>query len=134
LKKAVRCIAEHRTLLLSSNERYELSIEWKRGILSLTTCQRCRLSNQIDFAGAGTVPKAARDPKRTWSPSERAAQRAAQGDQCANGCGTQIDAANSEGHHIERMLMAGAPTTSITQKSVSLATRIFIRHESIRGG
>jgi RHS repeat-associated protein len=47
----------------------------------------------------GRVPRSERDPRRTWSPAERAAQRDAQGGRCANGCGTEIDASNSEGHH-----------------------------------
>jgi RHS repeat-associated protein len=53
-------------------------------------------------SGPGRVPRAERDARRTFSPSERAAKREAQGGQCANGCGTEIDASNSQGHHIER--------------------------------
>lgn len=60
--------------------------------------------------GPGSVPKSERDPKRTFSPSERAAKRQEQGNQCANGCGTEIDASNSQGHHIERHA-DGGPTT-----------------------
>jgi RHS repeat-associated protein len=52
--------------------------------------------------GAGTVPKAERDPKRLWTASERQAKRDEQGGQCANGCGTAIDASNSRGHHKQR--------------------------------
>lgn len=52
--------------------------------------------------GPGKVPLSARDPKRKWTPNERAAQRDAQGGECANGCGTKIDNSNSEGHHIDR--------------------------------
>jgi len=52
--------------------------------------------------GPGRVPRSERDPKRTWSPGERAVQRERQGNQCGNGCGTDIDASNSRGHHIER--------------------------------
>lgn len=50
--------------------------------------------------GFGSAPRAERAPRRTWSPSERAAQREAQGNQCANGCGTRIDETNSNGHHV----------------------------------
>lgn len=52
--------------------------------------------------GPGTVPRSERDPRRTWSPSERQARREAQGNQCANGCGTGLDETNSRGHHITR--------------------------------
>lgn len=52
--------------------------------------------------GPGSVPRSERDPRRTWSPSERAAQRKAQGSQCGNGCGTRIDETNSRGHHVTR--------------------------------
>ncbi|PTN55677.1 RHS repeat-associated core domain-containing protein [Stenotrophomonas panacihumi] len=52
--------------------------------------------------GPGSVAKSERDPKRYFSSSEREAKRAEQGGQCANGCGTQIDASNSAGHHIDR--------------------------------
>ncbi len=52
--------------------------------------------------GPGTAPRSARDSKRTWSSSERAMKREAQGGKCANGCGTKIDASNSNGHHIKR--------------------------------
>ena len=52
--------------------------------------------------GPGTVPKAERDPKRTWTPAERATKREAQGGECGNGCGTSIDASNSQAHHIRR--------------------------------
>jgi RHS repeat-associated protein len=52
--------------------------------------------------GPGTVAKAERDPKRLFTPSEREAKRAEQGQQCANGCGTKIDELNSAGHHIKR--------------------------------
>ena len=60
--------------------------------------------------GKGSVPKSERDPKRTFSPDERAAKRQEQGGQCANGCGTEIDTSNSQGHHIERHA-DGGPTT-----------------------
>jgi len=53
-------------------------------------------------SGPGTVPKSERDPKRTFSPAERAAKREAQGGNCANGCGRKIDGSNSEGHHVDR--------------------------------
>jgi hypothetical protein len=52
--------------------------------------------------GPGTVPKSERDPKRFFTPSERAQQREVQGGKCANDCGTDIDQSNSRGHHIER--------------------------------
>ena len=52
--------------------------------------------------GPGSVPKADRDPKRFFSSSERPAKRSEQGDKCGTGCGTDIDASNSRGHHIER--------------------------------
>jgi RHS repeat-associated protein len=52
--------------------------------------------------GPGTVPKSERDPKRFWKAGERAEKRAAQGDKCATGCGKEIDASNSRGHHIDR--------------------------------
>ncbi|WP_417477183.1 polymorphic toxin-type HINT domain-containing protein [Maricaulis sp.] len=61
--------------------------------------------------GPGSVPRDQRDPQRTFSPSDRAAKREQQGSQCANGCGTEIDASNSQGHHIERHADDG-PTTS----------------------
>ena len=53
-------------------------------------------------SGRGSVPEGQRDPRRRFSPAERSAKRAEQGDRCANGCGTKIDEGNSEGHHIER--------------------------------
>ncbi len=52
--------------------------------------------------GRGSVPPSARDPKRLFTPAERAAQREAQGGVCATGCGTKIDGSNSRGHHIDR--------------------------------
>lgn len=52
--------------------------------------------------GKGSVPKADRDPKRTWTPAERATKRDAQGGKCATGCGKDIDASNSHGHHVKR--------------------------------
>ncbi|WP_231663654.1 RHS repeat-associated core domain-containing protein [Ralstonia solanacearum] len=52
--------------------------------------------------GPGSVPKKDRDPKRFFSPSEREAKRAEQGNVCGNGCGKDIDESNSAGHHIER--------------------------------
>ena len=52
--------------------------------------------------GPGSVPKADRDPKRFFSPSEREAKRAEQGNLCGNGCGKEIDGSNSAGHHTER--------------------------------
>ncbi|MEM6932476.1 MAG: HNH endonuclease signature motif containing protein [Pseudomonadota bacterium] len=61
--------------------------------------------------GPGAVPKDMRDPKRTFSPSERAAKRDEQGNQCATGCGTEIDASNSQGHHIVRHADGGQTTS-----------------------
>ena len=52
--------------------------------------------------GPGRVPRSERDPKRFWTPSERAAKREEQGGQCAHGCGTKIDETNSRGHHKDR--------------------------------
>ncbi|EKM33607.1 RHS repeat-associated core domain protein, partial [Vibrio harveyi] len=52
--------------------------------------------------GKGKVPKEARDPKRFFTNKEREAKRKEQDNQCANGCGTDIDSSNSAGHHIER--------------------------------
>jgi RHS repeat-associated protein len=52
--------------------------------------------------GPGSVPKSQRDPKRTWTASEREAKRQAQGGECATGCGTKLDASNSRGHHKQR--------------------------------
>lgn len=52
--------------------------------------------------GKGAVPKSERDPKRLFTAAEREAKRAEQGDQCANGCGTEINQENSAGHHIKR--------------------------------
>ncbi len=52
--------------------------------------------------GKGAVPKSERDPKRFFTPKEREAKRMEQGHQCGNGCGTDIDASNSAGHHIDR--------------------------------
>jgi RHS repeat-associated protein len=60
--------------------------------------------------GKGLVPRAERDQKRSFSPSDRAAKRQEQGGRCANGCGKKIDETNSEGHHIERHA-DGGPTT-----------------------
>lgn len=52
--------------------------------------------------GKGKIPPQDRDPKRRFTPKERAAKRQEQNNQCANGCGTEIDAENSRGHHVER--------------------------------
>lgn len=52
--------------------------------------------------GPGSVSKAERDPKRYWTPEERATKRAEQDHLCAKGCGTKIDHSNSEGHHLKR--------------------------------
>jgi len=52
--------------------------------------------------GPGSAPPTTRDPKRLWTPEERAAQREAQGGKCATGCGRNVDASNSRGHHIKR--------------------------------
>jgi RHS repeat-associated protein len=69
--------------------------------------------------GPGSVPRAQRDPKRTWSPSERAAQRERQDGRCANGCGTKIDASNSHGHHIDRH-SDGGPTNQANHAEVCI--------------
>lgn len=60
-------------------------------------------------SGAGSVPLAERAPSRRFSPAQRAERREAQGNQCANGCGTTIDQSNSRGHHIVRHA-DGGPT------------------------
>jgi RHS repeat-associated protein len=67
--------------------------------------------------GLGSVPKADRDPKRLFPPAERAAKRAEQGGQCANGCGTKLDETNSRGHHVERHA-DGGPTDSSNHAEV----------------
>jgi RHS repeat-associated protein len=63
-------------------------------------------------SGPGTVPRAERDPKRFFSPTERVARRDVQGGKCGNGCGRDIDASNSEGHHIVRHSDGGATDPS----------------------
>jgi RHS repeat-associated protein len=52
--------------------------------------------------GSGSLPKSQRDPKRTWTASEREAKRQVQGGECATGCGTKLNASNSRGHHKQR--------------------------------
>jgi hypothetical protein len=52
--------------------------------------------------GAGSVPPAQREPTRRFPEAQREAKRTEQGGQCATGCGTAIDQANSRGHHIQR--------------------------------
>ena len=52
--------------------------------------------------GKGKVPKSERDPKRFFTPKERKEKREEQDNQCANGCGTEINESNSAGHHIDR--------------------------------
>lgn len=52
--------------------------------------------------GKGSVPKSQRDPRRAWTPKERAAKRKTQGDECGTGCSTKIDQSNSRGHHKKR--------------------------------
>jgi len=69
--------------------------------------------------GKGSVPKAERDPQRTFSPSQRDAKRTEQGGECATGCGTQIDRSNSQGHHVERHA-DGGPTTSDNHAEVCI--------------
>jgi uncharacterized protein RhaS with RHS repeats len=69
--------------------------------------------------GRGAVPKSQRDPKRTWTAAERAAKRDAQGGKCANGCGTTINASNSEGHHVDRHA-DGGPTTNPNHAEVCI--------------
>jgi len=51
--------------------------------------------------GRGSVPPADRDPKRNFTPNERADKRAEQNNQCAQ-CGDSIEHSNSHGHHVER--------------------------------
>lgn len=60
--------------------------------------------------GPGSVPRAERDPKRFFTPSEREAKRAEQGHKCAQ-CGSQVDASNSRGHHIKRHADGGQTTS-----------------------
>ena len=67
--------------------------------------------------GRGSVPPDQRDPKRYFADGERAVKRQAQGGQCANGCGTQIDASNSVGHHKVRHA-DGGPTTPANHAEV----------------
>lgn len=67
--------------------------------------------------GAGSVPPGQRDPQRRFTNRERAAQREAQGNQCANGCGTRIDATNSDGHHVTRHA-DGGPTNQANHAEV----------------
>lgn len=69
--------------------------------------------------GPGAVAKPDRDPKRTFSPSDRAVKRQEQGGQCANGCGIKIDESNSQGHHIERHA-DGGPTNSDNHAEVCI--------------
>jgi uncharacterized protein RhaS with RHS repeats len=52
--------------------------------------------------GVGSVPKQDRDPKRYFTPKERALQREKQNHLCGDGCGKTINQSNSKGHHIER--------------------------------
>lgn len=52
--------------------------------------------------GPGMAPRSARDPQRFFTPAQRQAKRAEQGNLCGNGCGTTIDESNSAGHHIRR--------------------------------
>lgn len=69
--------------------------------------------------GPGSVPVAQRDPQRLLTDSARESKRAAQGGQCATGCGTSIDRSNSAGHHVERHA-DGGPTTSSNHAEVCL--------------
>ena len=76
-------------------------------------------------SGPGTVPRAERDPKRFFSPTERAARRDAQGGKCGNGCGRDIDASNSEGHHIVRH-SDGGPTDASNHAEVCPACHRYL--------
>jgi RHS repeat-associated protein len=76
-------------------------------------------------SGPGTVPRAERDPKRFFSPTERAARRDAQGGKCGNGCGRDIDASNSEGHHIVRH-SDGGPTDPSNHAEVCPACHRYL--------
>lgn len=67
--------------------------------------------------GPGSVSPAQRDPQRRFTNRERTAQREAQGNQCANGCGTRIDATNSDGHHVTRHA-DGGPTNQANHAEV----------------
>lgn len=71
----------------------------RAGEKAAQTAENVVRSVPIPPKGPGSVPKADRDPKRLFTPSERAAKRAEQGNKCGNGCGKDIDASNSAGHH-----------------------------------
>ncbi|MDP3574133.1 MAG: FG-GAP-like repeat-containing protein [Archangium sp.] len=68
--------------------------------------------------GDGSVPSALRDPQRRFSDTEKAAQRALQGDKCP-GCNGSIDATNSRGHHVKRHA-DGGPTTQANHAQVCI--------------
>ena len=57
--------------------------------------------------GKGKADPSDRDPKRLFTPKERAEKRAEQENMCANGCGTEINSTNSAGHHIDRRADGG---------------------------
>lgn len=61
--------------------------------------------------GKGSVPKDQRAQPRSFSPAQREAKRQEQGGKCATGCGTKIDAKNSEGHHKQRHADGGTTTS-----------------------
>ncbi len=69
--------------------------------------------------GKGSVPKEKRAKPRSFTAKEREAKRAEQGGKCGNACGKDIDANNSEGHHIKRH-SDGGTTTSDNHAEVCL--------------
>jgi hypothetical protein len=60
--------------------------------------------------GQGSVPKGQRDPQRRFSNTQQQQMVDRQGGKCANGCGTDIDVSNSDGHHVTRHADGGATT------------------------
>ncbi len=70
--------------------------------------------------GKGKVPESQRDPRRSWSDSERAAKRTQQNHKCANGCGTDIDASNSNGHHKNTRWADGGKTDDANHAEVCI--------------
>ncbi|MDN3647276.1 RHS repeat-associated core domain-containing protein [Pontixanthobacter aestiaquae] len=69
--------------------------------------------------GKGSVPKEKRAKPRSFTAKEREAKRAEQGGKCGNACGRDIDASNSQGHHIKRH-SDGGTTTSDNHAEVCL--------------
>lgn len=60
--------------------------------------------------GPGKIAAAEREPKRLFTPDERAAKRAEQGGKCATGCGKAVDQDNSRGHHVKPHADGGSTT------------------------